>query len=322
MINPTNLRLIRSVSVLVIMILVLAACSEEEEPEATTVPTVEPTPAGMIVLSDIDADDPISKVEEFQPIADYLAANLGEYGIGAGGVKIAPDLDTLIQWIESGEVDLFYDSLYPAMIVSDATGAQPLLRGWRGGEPVYHTVIFVKADSGITSIDDLKGKTIAFDDPFSTTGFMLPMAHLISNDLTMTEKQSPEDEVADDEIGYIFSGDDGNAIEWVLGDLVSAAAIDNLTYVNEIPEETRAALVIVAETEEIPRRVLMIRSGLDPQLVEALTALFVGMDEDEAGQAVLEILGTRQFDEFPEGTEGLFAEIRTLYETVVNATEQ
>ena len=38
----------------------------------------------------------------------------------------------------------------------------------------YHSVIAVKADSPYQSLDDLKGKTLAYADPNSTSGYLPP----------------------------------------------------------------------------------------------------------------------------------------------------
>jgi phosphonate transport system substrate-binding protein len=42
------------------------------------------------------------------------------------------------------------------------------------GSVSYHSVIAVKADSPYQSLDDLKGKSLAFADPNSTSGFVAP----------------------------------------------------------------------------------------------------------------------------------------------------
>jgi phosphonate transport system substrate-binding protein len=310
-------QLVKCVVVLLAILLILAACEDnsKEEETATLVPTPE-VAAGVIVVGDVDNDDPVAKLEEFQPIADYLAANLGDYGIGVGEVKVAPDLETMIAWMESGEVDVYYDSLYPAMIVSDQSGAKPLVRGWRGGEPIYHTVFFALADSGLNSLEDVEGELIAFDDVSSTSGYMLPVSYMISNGLKPVEKPSEASTVADDEVGYIFSGDDENTIEWVLSGRVKVGVTDNLTFLADVPEETRAELVILAETEDVPRRVVMVGADLEPELVDALKVLLVDLDEAEGGQAILDILRTKEFDDFPGGVDTVFARIRELYELV------
>ena len=47
------------------------------------------------------------------------------------------------------------------------------------GSTGYYSIGFARADSGITSIDDAKGKVFAFADPNSTSGYLVPGAELI-----------------------------------------------------------------------------------------------------------------------------------------------
>ena len=191
------------VILLIVMVALLAACGDDDEKspsktqEAPT-PTVAPENVSKIVLAEI-SDDPERSITRMQPLADYLAANLGDQGIGVGEVKVAPDMDTLNGWLQSGEVDLVFDSLYPAMIMRNEGGATPILRRWRDGVGEYHTVFFVLADGGIESLEDLNGKIVALDEPSSTSGFLVPVAHLIEEGLNPVEKASVETAVADDE---------------------------------------------------------------------------------------------------------------------------
>lgn len=301
---------------LLVLLVVCVACTTQEEP---TTPTAEPQSEaqGVIVLGDIDADDPAGKIEELQPIIDYVASRLGDYGIGRGEVRIARDLDSMTELVGSGEIDLYYDSLYPALIVREETGAQPLVRGWRGGAPVYHTVFFARADSGLTSAEDMVGRMIAFDDEASTSGFMMPISFMVSNGLNPVEQSSRDADVPDDEVGYVFSGDDENTVEWVLSGIVDIGAADNLTYLG-IPEATRDELVIIAETAEVPRRVVMIGPDIDDELANAVREILITMDEDEEGRPLLEIVGTTQFDEFPGGAESAFGPILEMFEVFNN----
>lgn len=314
--EDTVVKKIISLTLLGMTMFTIAACTPQEA--ASPTPSPEAKLTGVIVLGDIDADDPISKIQEFQPIADYLAENLHDFGIGSGAVKIAPDIDTMIAMVKSGEIDVYYDSLYPAMIVANATGAKPLIRGWRGGEPVYHSLFFALAESGISSVEDLNGKTIAYDDASSTSGYMMPTSYLISNGMNPVEKDSTDAAVADDEVGYVFSGGDENTIEWVLSGRVDAAVVDNLTFMSDIPEDTRNKLIIIAETQAVPRRVIIVGPDVDPELATALSKALIDMDKTEEGKALLEIVSTLKFDEFPGGTDAVFEPIQEMFNVLAN----
>lgn len=306
------------VLMLIVILALLAACGDDEKEspseEQEPTPTVAPASEGKIVLAEI-SDDAEKSINRMQPLADYLAANLGEQGIGAGEVKVAPDLDTLVGWLKSGEVDLAFDSLYPAMIMRNEGDALPILRRWRDGVGEYHTVFFVLADGGIESLDDLNGKLVALDEPSSTSGYLVPVDHLIEAGLNPVEKGSVEASVADDEVGYVFSGDDENTIQWVVSQRVAAGVVDNVTF-DEIPEETKASLAILAETAPVPRQVALVRGDMDPALLQAITTLLMGMDETEEGRAALDEFKTDQFDEFPGGADAALADMQEMYDSV------
>jgi phosphonate transport system substrate-binding protein len=308
------------------MVLLLAACgaqptaappatvtvAETSAPPATT--TVAET-GGAIVLGDI-SDEPAKKIKQFQPLADHLAAQLGEFGIEAGEVKIAPDMETMAKWMAAGEIDLYFDSPYPALIVSEQSGGHPILRRWKDGNEKYHTLFFAKSASGLTSVADLKGKMIVLEDRFSTSGYLLPVSYLLEAGLKPMEKDFPEAAVGADEVGYVFAGEDQNIIQWVISDKVAVGALDNETYAAEIPEATRAQLTILGETEEMPRQLVIIRPGVEPTLEAAIKAQLLGMDETEEGRAALEEFDTTQFDEFPEGADKALARMKELYTLV------
>jgi phosphonate transport system substrate-binding protein len=300
----------RKLSLFLVALSILVACN------GTTEVIVEPE-TGLIadkaiVLGDI-SDEPAETIEGTQPMADYLAARLGEYGITRGEVKIAPDLETMTQWMADGEVDIYFDSPYPVLVVSQETGAVPILRRWKYGVSAYHSVFIARKDSGLTSLADLSGRMVAFEESFSTSGYMLPLAYLIEQGMNPVEKADMETAVAPDEVGYLFSTADNTTIQWVVSGRVPIGVVDNVTFELLIPEETREGLTILAATEDVPRQMVLLRSGIEPELAEAIQTILIGVDESEEGQAALETFLTTKFDEFPEGAEAALARMQTLY---------
>jgi len=188
-----------------LLTLLLLACTSAE-PEVTAKPE---NPAlsrdQLLVLSDI-TEDPAAKIEAYQPMADYLAAHLTGFGIKAGKVVTASDMSTMIQYLKAGQVDLFFDSPYPAFTAYDEADATPLLRRWKKGVAEYHTVIVAGKETGLKSAIDLLGHMVAFDDPVSTSGYLLPKGFLTNLGFDVAEKASASSPVGSDQIGYVFAG--------------------------------------------------------------------------------------------------------------------
>ena len=271
----------------------------------------------ILVLAGV-SDEPAKVLRRYQPLADYLVSHLTDAGISVGEVRVAPDIATKADWLVDGEVDLFFDSLYPAMTAIDRSGAEPILRRWKNGIPSYHAVIFARADRGVNSLSDLQGQLIALEDPLSTSGYMLPLAHLRQQGFNPILTEGSEPEIVGDEIGYVFSGEDQNTIQWVISGKVTAGVTDSGSYF-ELPESTREGLIVLAETEALPRQVVVARASMDEELEAELTSVLLAMDEDDDGRAVLEAFkNTTQFDEFPEGAELALERMRQLYELAVS----
>lgn len=281
----------------------------------------EPADAGItdsaIVLTDVDFD-PDSLVPETQPVADYLGSRLKRADISRGEVQIAPDVETVAQWMENGEVNLYFDSVYPAMLVMEQSGAKPILRRWKDGVPEYNAYFISRKDSGLTRLEDLQGKMITLQEPSSSSGFMFPMVDMLEAGFNPIEKAEINHSVASDEIGYVFSGQEEITVEWVLEGKVIAGAIDNETW-EALSDIERSQLNIIGETEKFPRHVVLAGPSLTPEQVEELKQVMLKMDRAKAGKAALEEFSeTARFDDFPEGAEAAIGRLSGAYERLQN----
>ncbi|MDJ0555562.1 MAG: phosphate/phosphite/phosphonate ABC transporter substrate-binding protein [Microcoleaceae cyanobacterium MO_207.B10] len=295
----------------------LAGCSFESTSASSSSPDQLATvqDQATIVIADI-SNNPSKKIKRYQPLADYLAEKLGKFGVEVGDVMVAEDLPEMANLLKSGEVDIYFDSPYPAMIISSQSNAEPILRRWKGGQSEYYTVIFTMKDRGIKTVEDLKGKMIGFDEVSSTSGYMLPMSMLIEAGFNPQEKSSASSPVSNNETGYVFSDDDENTIQWVISGKVDAGAIDIGTFM-EIPEASREAMLVLAESEKVARHIVLVRPGMKPEMLEAIKTTLIEMDKNPEGQKVLKKFeDTAKFDNFPP--EASIARMRELYELVQN----
>ena len=66
-------------------------------------------------------------------------------------------------------------SAYAKTYITDPEAVEPVLVKVNvDGSIGYHSIGFARVDSGITSLDDMKGKKFGFGDPNSTSGYLIP----------------------------------------------------------------------------------------------------------------------------------------------------
>ncbi len=93
-----------------------------------------------------------------------------------------------------------FESPYGALVMMDKTGAVPVLIREKKGVKEYSAVIFVPAASPVQKLADLTGKVVAFEDPSSTSSFVLPVNILKGAGLTVKESRK----AVDGAIAYYF----------------------------------------------------------------------------------------------------------------------
>jgi len=290
-------------------------------PPTDVPPTPPPTWTPMtcvgpaITLGEI-SENSNDVITSMQPLADYLAGRLAGFGYKCGKVKVVLTIDDMIEAINNGEVDLYMDSIFPAALVSNSTGAQPVLRRWRNCDPEYYSVLFTTPDSGVTSVDDLPGHMIAMDRSYSTSGFALPAAFLLDRGLNLVVTQSLTDTVAADEVGIFFSLDDKNTRRLVLEEKVSAGATDDYN-LSKWEEESPGALVGLAETATVLRQVVLVRSSLESDVREAIKKELSEAHLNPDGDSVVTLAeNSCVFDEPPDGIEALIGQMQEIYDKI------
>ena len=256
------------------------------------------------------------ELNDWQPLADYLGSRLHAHGTTGAQVVVVRSVDEMIARLRDGRVDVYIDSPFIAASIARAAGAKPLLRRWKGGVAEYHSVFFTHADSAIRSLDDLRGKVIAFDQPYSSSGYLLPKALLLQRGYRMVEVASADAAVPADAIGYVFTQDDVNTIFWVMRKKVVAG----VTYSGLFAKATgvkKEELRVLERSADVPRHTVTYRGDLDPAVVVELERVLLGMDEDEEGrQALAAFERTTRFDRFPDGAEATFAGIRAMLDVL------
>ncbi len=130
------------------------------------------------------------------------------------------------------------------------------------GKTNYTSRVFVRRDSGFTRLEDLRGKSIAFVDPGSTSGYIYPMVMLIKRGLVRGRDPKTFFKEA------MFAGTHEAALLALLNGSVDAVASFDLAPPQYLKDKDRVEkLTYVAETDPIPEAGMCVREGLDPILV-------------------------------------------------------
>lgn len=272
------------------------------------------------------SDNPKRHYKRLKPFIDYIAENLEHMGIKKGRVLLAKDNHRLIKYLREGKVDIVTETPFSSIIYMEKAGAKPLLRRWKKSVPIYNSYIFVRKDSGINSLKDLKGKVIAFEDPGSTTGYFLPKVTIIKEGLEMVELKNYKQKPPSDKVGYCFAGGEPNIAHWVHKGLVAAGALSNIEYreADEVPPRFLPDFKVIYKTESVPRNLILVRGDMNPEMQTAVKDILINMRLNKEGRKIMweKLSKTLHFDEFPEGVEEIIEKFKEKYELIKEEIER
>jgi len=251
-------------------------------------------------------------IERFTPLAQYLERELADDGVTDVEISVLPNSQAMAEALRQGDVDLYFDSPLVATRVAQMAEAVPFLRRWKNGEATYHSVIVVPADSDMQTIDDLRGSVIGFQEPDSTSGYLLPLAMLLDADLPLQHLHQDQEQPTEDTVGYLFTGDDRNTALGLVRGTLDAGATDNQGFESlqtAQPDRFRA----LARSIEVPRQVVIRSGALDETLASVIADTLRAMEESAEGvQVMASFHDTTRFDDFPDGVEATFAPIQAI----------
>ncbi|WP_255657243.1 phosphate/phosphite/phosphonate ABC transporter substrate-binding protein [Noviluteimonas lactosilytica] len=253
--------------------------------------------AHVLVIGRI-SDDPKAHYEQLKPLLDYVVPRMANVGIREGRILMARDVQQMNSYLRRGRVDWVTETPGTGMLLRQGSGAKPLLLTERDGVSRYTTVFFARRDSGIESLKDMRGRSVAFQNPYSTSAYYVPAAELLDHGLKLEILLSPMDRPESNQVGYLFARTELNIATWVHKRLVDVGVMSNLDWQNpqRVPAAFRGDLRIVHETPAYPRALEMVRGDLDPKVAARLREVLMEASRDpDAREALLRFFKTTRF---------------------------
>jgi phosphonate transport system substrate-binding protein len=156
----------------------------------------------------------------------------------------------------------------------------PVMAGARyAGRPVYFTDVIVRRDAPWRTFADLRGRSYAYNDPGSHSGYNVPRDHLLHLGETG---------------GYfgrvVESGAHQSSIRMIAAGEVDAAGIDSTVLELELRShpELAGTFRVVEAIGPNPIPPVVVPRALDAALKAGLRELLLGMHADAEGRVVLE----------------------------------
>ncbi|WP_373231442.1 phosphate/phosphite/phosphonate ABC transporter substrate-binding protein [Cohnella sp.] len=278
---------------------IVSGCSSQKEVQAST-PTASTSGQSTtenttesedkwpdkLVFTPIPLEDQSVLTKRYEPFAEYLKSELGI------PVEIFPATSyaAAVEAMRNGHSDLGYFGPFAYIHAASRAGAEAFAGGIKaGGEPVYYSYFITLKDSGINTLEDLKGKSFLWADPTSASGHLFPKAHLVN------ELGIPVDKV-DGMFGEVaFSGNHEASVLAVLNGDADAAAVYDITYnmvINENKDHPNMdKLVIFEKTNPIPLPPFTVRKDLPESLKVAIKDAFYNVANVPELKAYLEDTG-------------------------------
>ncbi|CUH84362.1 phosphonate ABC transporter substrate-binding protein [Thalassovita mediterranea] len=197
------------------------------------------------------------------------------------------DYNGVIQGLLGGTIDMAWlgASGYAKTYLSDPEAVEPILVKVNvDGGYGYHSIGFARKDSGIESLDAMKGKTFGFGDPNSTSGFLIPSIEIPAITGATMESGDYFGEVKfsgghEQTIVGVYNGDFDGGVTWAdgLGEWEDGYNSGALRRAVDAGLVDMNELVQIWKSKPIPEGPIVLRKALPEDVKVKFTALMASM---------------------------------------------
>jgi len=227
----------------------------------------------------------------FKLLGEYLGRKIGV----AVQFTVLSRYGNILERFEAERMDGAFFGSFTGALAIERLGVVPLARPVNlDGSSTYHGHLFVRKDSAIRTVADMRGKRMAFVDRATTAGYVFPLAWLRENGIRSSNGSFS---------GFFseayFTGSHDAAIDAVLDRKADVGAAKHSVYDRVRKDNARVdgELLIVAESPSVPSNGLCVRKDLEPDLKEAFRRALLELERDPEGARVLAQIGALRFIE-------------------------
>lgn len=219
--------------------------------------------------------DTVQQKQDTQPLFDFLQKGIG--------VPVSDNITTsygaLIEAQKNKQVQLGYYGPLSFLLAEQQFGAAPIVVDSPDGKTAgnYHSLLVAGKNSGLKTVQDIKGKDFVFVDPASTSGYLFPVYML---------KAAGIDPQKD--IKSRFSGSHGNSILAIAKGQVPCSGTNDGNLQQAIDQGVVKAddLIILQKSDDIPNGPFAVRPDFDKTATALLIKVFGQFNDPKVFKAV------------------------------------
>jgi phosphonate transport system substrate-binding protein len=223
----------------------------------------------------------------YRYIADYLSKKMEMTVL----VEIMANYGEISVQFQKGEADAGFFGSFSYVMTHAKAGIEPIARPvWLDGTSTYRGYIFVRKDSGIETVKDMKNKSLVLVDKATTAGYIFQRFYFKYYGITNLN----------DYFSGVSFARSHDAAAWAVytGEAEIGGAKNHIfnSLKKEYPDFNDQMLVL-AESPEVPSNGLAVRKDLNPALKLRLKNLLLALHKSPEGQDVLKNFGALKFIE-------------------------
>ena len=238
-----------------------------------------------LVIGLIPEMNVFEQVERYQGLAEYLSERLNR----PVRLTMLSRYGNIVERILNKEVDAAFLGSFTGALVTAQLGWKPIARPINADDSsTYWGYIFVRKDSGITEVAQMRGQRMAFVERATTAGYIFPVAYF---------KERGVDDVEEYFAEVQFWGSHDSSINAVLEGRANVGAAKNTIWERMSRQDPRieSELLILATSPKVPSNGLLVSPEVESQTRIQLREILLGLGGDPTSDEVLGRLGVKGF---------------------------
>lgn len=224
----------------------------------------DPDTLRVALLPDEDA---ATIIKQNQALKDYLEETTGKNV----ELVVTTDYSSMIEAMRFGRLELAYFGPLSYTLAKSKSDIEPFAARLTDGSATYRSVLIGNVEAGVKTLEDVKGKDVAYGDTASTSSHLIPKSILRDAGLTENSDYSEHFLGAHDAVAVAVQN--GKAQAGGLSEPIFKSLMDR----GIISEDK---VTVLTYSDPFPQYPWAMRSDLNPELKETIKNAFLNLKDD------------------------------------------